>query len=217
MADLIRMEGMVFGELTVIRKAGTLRKYAAWLCRCSCGAEIVVRGDKLRRGDRKVCDYAKHSDSFSGGPLAKEDPLTFSSWRHMQARCRAKTGKHHKNYVLRGITVCERWRSFAAFLEDMGPRGSAEMTIERIDNDGPYAPGNCRWATNFEQQRNRSTTVFVEWGGEKRVLVDVCAEEEAPYAVVSGRLRMGWPLEEAVGTPIRARKKNRPKEIDIFS
>jgi hypothetical protein len=93
-------------------------------------------------------DPTTHGHSAKG----KQSP-TYMSWAHMKHRCRAKTGKHYKDYVLRGITVCERWNKFENFLEDMGERPEG-CTLDRVDNDKGYFKNNCRWATRKEQFHN---------------------------------------------------------------
>lgn len=87
--------------------------------------------------------------------------LAYKSWRSMRARCRGTGKSARKNYSDRGITICDRWNSFALFLKDMGER-PAGTTIDRIDNDGNYEPKNCRWATPEEQHRNRRRRPLID-------------------------------------------------------
>ncbi len=89
----------------------------------------------------------KHGHRYKNG----KQSLTYQSWRHMKTRCQNPNCPDYKNYGGRGITVCERWMDFANFLEDMGERPE-NTTLDRINNDGNYEPGNCRWTTPREQR-----------------------------------------------------------------
>jgi hypothetical protein len=118
----------------------------------------------------------------------------------MLRRCCNKDFKHFHHYGGRGIAVCDRWKLFEAFLSDMGecPLG---LTLDRIKNDGDYKPGNCRWATQAEQNRNKRTNRLITWNGETLPLVDwakrcgVCAQ------TIHYRILRDWPLGEALSTP----------------
>lgn len=204
-----------FGKLAVLRSVGVREgrftggreRAEFWLCRCSCGSEVEVAGYKLLMGKRKYCDHLKHVSDWAPKTGAASDlhPLTYGSWLGVKKRC-LNTGKGRKwrNYGGRGIQVCDRWlSSFYAFLEDMGERPSALHSIERRDTNGNYEPGNCYWATTVEQNRNKRTTRWVEWNGERRKLVEVCEEEGANLPRVAGRLKSGWPLEKALRKPAR--------------
>lgn len=118
-------------------------------------------------------------------------------WRNMRDRCSNPNYVLFRFYGARGITVCARWESFAAFIEDMGRRPNPSLTLERIDNDRGYEPGNCRWATRKDQannRRQRQDTVRVN--GER--LTDVAARCGVPYQTIYARLRKGWPVERAI-------------------
>jgi hypothetical protein len=98
---------------------------------------------------------------LSGYASSDWGSLEYESWHRMKQRCRNPNSEGYKNYGGRGITVCRRWlSSFANFLADMGPKPSPRHTIDRINNDGDYEPGNCRWATPIEQARNRRPAQF---------------------------------------------------------
>lgn len=212
--DLI---GQTFSLLTVIGPAdkqdGVLNM--RWRCRCVCGAIVIVRSDRLRRGIRRFCSVRVH-----GNPKLKEynrsrpptlqqiHKLTHNSWEQMRARCSATSGKHYRNYSSRGITVCARWDDFSAFLADMGPRPSIEYSIDRIDTNGNYEPSNCKWSTTKKQNRNKRSSRHLEWNGRKVLLVDLACEYRLHPSHLAGRLSMGWSLEEALTRPIRHYRKS---------
>lgn len=125
-------------------------------------------------------------------------------WQQMKKRCFNASNPAYHNYGGRGIVVCARWRNdFAAFLDDMGKRPSEQHSLDRINNDGNYEPGNCRWATGKEQMNNCRINVFVEFNGKTQTLVQWARELGLPDYLPSARLRHGWTVERALTSPVR--------------
>jgi hypothetical protein len=152
---VIDMAGQSVGNLTVIERVRESEGgKAKWRCLCGCGKETVVTGDRLRRGRTKSCGCWKgrHRDAIFPGRKYRPE---YSVWLSMKKRCSNARAHDYSRYGGRGIVVCERWRdSFDAFYADMGQRPSPKHSIDRINNDGNYEPGNCRWATAYEQAAN---------------------------------------------------------------
>jgi hypothetical protein len=121
----------------------------------------------------------------------------------MIQRCTNPNVPCHSNYGARGIAVCPRWReSFAAFLADMGRRPSSEHSIDRINNDGNYEPGNCRWATEDEQRRNRRVSHFITVDGESATLSEWAIRFRIGKSTIRERLKRGWTPKQAITVPV---------------
>lgn len=116
----------------------------------------------------------------------------------MNTRCNNERSRSYKDYGGRGIKVCERWCKFENFFSDMGKRPSQKHSLDRIDNDGDYEPGNCRWATLKEQRRNRSDTRWVTVHGRQMSLAEAVETLGLNYSRVLARLRLGWSDERAL-------------------
>lgn len=130
----------------------------------------------------------------------------YSAWHAMHQRCRS-SASHYYRYSGRGIIVCERWRRFENFLADMGEPPSPKHSLDRINGDGDYEPGNCRWATPKEQMRNMSRNNLLTWRGKTQTLVEWGEELGVKPNTLLYRLRRGWDFERAFTEPIHEKTK----------
>ena len=152
-----------FGRLTALRRVGSDRwGNATWSCVCSCGEGLIASRNHLRSGDIKSCGCLRREKTAQmktkHGHATRKKGLTaeYTCWQAMKARCKNPSQDSWKYYGGRGIKVCPEWRdSFSVFFRDMGTRPSPSHSIDRINPDGDYEPGNCRWATLSQQRRNR--------------------------------------------------------------
>lgn len=124
----------------------------------------------------------------------------------MIARCYNPNLPTYIHYGGRGIRVCERWYSFAEFLSDMGQRPSEKHSLDRIDNNGDYEPGNCRWATRKQQNRNKRDNIILLLEGRQVRLIDAVESTCLSYGCVRSRLVRGKSITEALTTPAQPRK-----------
>ncbi len=143
--------------------------------------------------------YEKHGQSKSRAN---------SIWRGMRKRCGNKRDDSYHLYGARGVTVCERWGKFSAFLEDRGHPPSKAHSLDRIDNSKGYEPGNCRWATPTEQARNRTCTVILTVKGVSKPLPEWAAERGLSVMTLQTRVKKGWSHEKSVLTPVNPNYAN---------
>jgi hypothetical protein len=137
----------------------------------------------------------------------------YSIWSSMRNRCANPKNRSWNRYGGRGIKVCQRWQTFANFLEDMGEPPSPKHQLERIDNAGNYEPGNCRWATPKEQANNRRSSNLLTYQGKTQTLAAWCEELGLKHSTVVMRLtRYHWSVTKALSTPAREWSPGKPKK-----
>ncbi len=210
MPGRINLIGQRFGKLTVIAEAPSVRisnkPCRRSSCLCDCGTQKEVFNNALQAGATRSCGCSanrfhpgertqlKHGHAPKGHPTR-----TYRVWRHMLNRCENPNVPEYRYYGARGIKVCSEWHSFEAFLRDMG-ESPAELTLNRIDNDGDYTPSNCCWDTMTAQVRNRRNTLFIEVDGKKLSLPEACETFGVPYDRARQRLKRGWPANRVLST-----------------
>lgn len=204
MGHFVDISGENFGRLTAHDVVGRNRhNQLLWHCTCECGTQKEVLGFLLRRGEVQSCGCL-HRETV--GLINRTHGMTktriYGLWHGMIQRCYDKNVPAYNRYGARGINVCERWQSFENFYADMGdkPKG---MSLERVDNDGDYTPENVIWATAKAQARNRRSTVFLEFNGQRKSMAEWAEELGMKIATLWARIDRGMCVEEALTKGLR--------------
>lgn len=191
------LTGQLFGQLRAIGRVGsTKRGQALWLARCQTCGEAFQKGTAhLQKSKGCPCGRARETHGLSRSP-------TYRSWNAMMMRCTNPLTRRYDRYGGRGIKVCDRWTTFASFLDDMGPRPRG-ASLDRINNDGNYEPGNCRWATRVMQRRNMDENTTITYGGLTLTLAEWAERLGMAHHTLRWRyVRQGWSAERSLTEPI---------------
>lgn len=191
------LTGKKFGRLVVIKQANRDKwGHLLWLCKCNCGKEKIIQSSHLITGHTKSCEcIKKETKNLKHG---HHKTKTYTSWQAMKQRCTNPRVMNYNNYGGRGIKVCERWRKFENFLEDMGevPRG---LQIERKDNDGNYCQENCHWVTRKQQARNKRNNHLITYNDKQQCLATWAEEYNIKYHTLYYRIyKLGWSIQKAL-------------------
>lgn len=165
MSKVVDITGQMFGKLLVISRVPNAKNgKAVWNCKCDCGNAVTVWGSNLRNGHTKSCGCLISKITCQRNTVhGKARTRIHNVWKGMKQRCTNQNNHKYKNYVGRGITVCDEWKnSFQAFYDHISTLpnfGEKGYSLDRINNDGNYEPGNVRWATAHMQRINQRKRV----------------------------------------------------------
>lgn len=164
-----------------------------------CGVELQDHYYKQRAKHCRSCSKTKYLPEVINSPL-------HHVWTQMKRRCLNPKVQNYHNYGGRGITVCSEWMKYQNFYNDMAASYKPGLTIDRINNDGPYSKENCRWATKVEQGNNRRTARLIEYRGQTKHMNDWAKESGVKISTFKQRLYVyGWPIEKCMEVGYRLR------------
>jgi hypothetical protein len=201
MGCFIDLTGRRFGFLIVISKASVKNGRIFWLCRCCCGEEREIAASRLTTGNTKSCGCQKNNMiAQSKTKHGMSGTKLYVIWKHMTQRCENPNVQRYRSYGGRGICVGKEWReNSTAFINWAKSSGYSEgLSLDRIDVNGNYEPGNCRWVVKNEQAKNKTTNRVITINGEEHCLSDWARISGIPYETLRSRLKAGVSPEKAI-------------------
>lgn len=202
MTERIDIAGLRFGRLLAQTYIGNRR----WRCLCDCGAAVDALGSHLRLGRAYSCGCAHRRPPPANKTHGMSRTPIYRAWESMIKRCQTPSDTSYANYGGRGIRVCDSWQTFDGFFADMGPRPSPKHSVERNDTNGHYEPGNCRWATRTEQQRNMRSNRLITHNGRTQCLAAWADGAPVSAQLLRSRIEMGWTFADAIRLPSGSRR-----------
>lgn len=222
------ISNQTFGRLTALGLIDiTPTGRTIWFCQCACGGTVSARSDHLRGGVTKSCgclEQERRERKFTPKPKKRRESratggttkirhgMSYSSlyrvWQHMTKRCRNPKDDHYPSYGGRGIIVCDEWRhsfqTYHDYVTRLPDYGKESYTLDRIDNNGDYEPGNVRWATKTEQARNTRQNQMITFDGKTQCISAWAVEIGMNRKTLDKRLKSGWSVEMTLTTPVDA-------------
>lgn len=212
--ELINLASRRFGQLVVLKYVGRGDRNHYWECKCDCGELSIANSKCLLSGMTTSCGCYRMQRMLKStqthGHTANYRTPEYKTWQNMRSRCENPNAVGFHAYGGRGVRVCEEWRlgdgtksGFECFLADIGPRPTEKHSLDRINVDGNYEPGNCRWADNQQQQRNRRDNIWVEVDGRRMLISDAIEKLDIPRTSFYRLLDKGISLKEAITASAR--------------
>lgn len=193
--------GERFGMLTVTGRGGRHPQSgdATWECICDCGARTTARGTDLRKGTKASCGCNHYGHRLKHGDARGSGTAEYRAWCAMKRRCYEVGNPKYPAYGGRGIRVCDEWRAdYELFLAYIGKRPGSRHSLDRIDVNGHYEPGNVRWATDDQQANNRRSNRCDTIGLETRTVSEWSEISGTKFGTILMRLNRGWVARDAV-------------------
>lgn len=210
MSKTIDLTWQKFNRLTIIKRTqNNNRGEACWLCLCNCGKETIVTSSHIRNNHTQSCgclnkETTKTNRRIHGHSSRGQKSRIYVIWVAMNQRCNNPNNKRYEDYGGRDIHVCERWRKFQNFLDDMGNPPTDKHQIDRINNNGNYCKSNCRWVTSKINNRNRRNNRLETYGGRTQCLTAWAEELNIREGTLRRRIyQLNWSIKEAFTTPVR--------------
>jgi hypothetical protein len=216
MPPRLNLKGRRFGLLTCLEDVGRQKGRVLWRCQCDCGNEINATSSNLKNGHTQSCgcirtENLRNSISTHGLSTNGHNRKTrlYGIWIMMRQRCLNPKNKGFNRYGGRGITICQEWEDYEKFHDWAYSHGyESHLTLERRNNNGPYSPDNCRWATQKEQSNNTRRNRHISFRGKIKTLSQWGEITGLGSDVIRCRIdRYGWSIEKALTTPSKKEMK----------
>jgi hypothetical protein len=214
MTKMVDLAGQRFGRLVVLHRVPYKTPgRARWAVLCDCGTQKAVNGKELRNGDTSSCGCLHREmvgDQFRAH--GEHGSAEFWAFHNARSRCANPNTAQYADYGGRGIRF--RFDSLEQFILEVGRRPTPEHSLDRIDVDGDYAPGNVRWATRKVQNRNKRNTRMLTFRGRTQSLPDWVEETGMARHNFKNRLRLGWSVEDIINTPVGQKRPPKAEKSD---
>lgn len=210
MGRIVYKEGEIIGSCKLIKMLpskifGTQgRRVGMGLFQCSvCGKPFECMISSVKVSTKSCGCFAKEIASKRHTKHGLTHTKEYRTWLGIKTRCYNKKDESYKHWGGRGIRMYSRWlNSFETFLKYVGVAPNKNLSLDRINNDGNYEPGNVRWATSKQQSNNKRDSRIIEYKGKRQTIMEWSTETNINYSVIQGRLNRGWSAEDIFNKPV---------------